>query len=102
MEGNFIKGFLYKEIYRNEINGYMVGLFKVNETDDENIPTNKLITYTGYFMKTNDNDNYVSNQPIIPQASNLTDTSDTGVVCPECGHINEADSNFCESCGKKL
>ncbi|WP_369695135.1 zinc-ribbon domain-containing protein [Phocaeicola plebeius] len=24
------------------------------------------------------------------------------MVCPECGHINEAGSNFCESCGKKL
>lgn len=33
MEGNFIKGFLYKEIYRNEINGYMVGLFKVKDNN---------------------------------------------------------------------
>ena len=24
------------------------------------------------------------------------------VICPKCGHTNEAGSNFCESCGQKL
>ena len=33
MKDNFIKGFLYKEIYRNEINGYMVGLFKIKDNN---------------------------------------------------------------------
>ena len=47
---NYIKGKFKHIIFESE-SGYRVGLFKVNETDDENIPTNKLITYTGYFMK---------------------------------------------------
>ena len=28
--------------------------------------------------------------------------NDASIVCPKCGHINEAGSNFCESCGQKL
>ena len=55
---SYIKGKFKHIIFESE-SGYRVGLFKVNETDDENIPTNKLITYTGYFMKTNDNDNFM-------------------------------------------
>ena len=74
-------------------------LYLVNGEEDFNEKYNNVVLSS---TSHNDNDNYVSSQPIIPQASNLTDTSDTGVVCPECGHINEADSNFCESCGKKL
>ena len=61
---SYIKGKFKHIIFESE-SGYRVGLFKVNETDDENIPTNKLITYTGYFMKTNDNDNYVLNGKYI-------------------------------------
>ena len=61
---SYIKGKFKHIIFESE-SGYRVGLFKVNETDDENIPTNKLITYTGYFMKTNDNDNYVLNERYI-------------------------------------
>ena len=33
MDKEYVKGHLYKEIYRNEINGYMVGLFKIKETN---------------------------------------------------------------------
>ena len=33
MDKNFIKGKLYKQIYRNEMNGYMVGLFKINDSN---------------------------------------------------------------------
>ena len=65
MEKSYIKGKFKKIIYQNEDSNFTVALFKVNETDDENIPTNKLITYTGYFMKTNDNDNYVLNGKYI-------------------------------------
>ena len=32
MEENFVKGMLYKEIYRNEINSYTIATF---ETDEE-------------------------------------------------------------------
>ena len=37
IKDNFIKGILYKEIYRNEMNSYMVGLFKVKETNIDDI-----------------------------------------------------------------
>lgn len=33
MNKEYIKGHLYKEIYRNEMNGYMVALFKIKETN---------------------------------------------------------------------
>lgn len=72
-------------------------LYLVNGEEDFNEKYNNVVV-----SSKSHNDNYVSNQPIIPQTSSLTDTSDTGVVCPECGDINEAGSNFCESCGKKL
>lgn len=72
-------------------------LYLVNGEEDFNEKYNNVVV-----SSKSHNNNYVSNQPIIPQTSSLTDTSDIGVVCPECGHINEAGSNFCESCGKKL
>ena len=61
---SYIKGKFKHIIFESE-SGYRVGLFKVNETDDEDIPTNKQITYTGYFMKTNENDTYVLNGKYI-------------------------------------
>lgn len=61
---SYIKGKFKHIIFESE-SGYRVGLFKVNETNDEDIPTNKLITYTGYFMKTNDNDTYLLNGKYI-------------------------------------
>ena len=33
---------------------------------------------------------------------NVTYNDDISIVCPKCGHVNEAGSNFCESCGQKL
>ena len=61
---SYIKGKFKHIIFESE-SGYRVGLFKVTETNDEDIPTNKLITYTGYFMKTNDNDTYLLNGKYI-------------------------------------
>lgn len=61
---SYIKGKFKHIIFESE-SGYRVGLFKVNETDDEDIPTNKQITYTGYFMKTNENDTYILNGKYI-------------------------------------
>ena len=57
MEGNFIKGFLYKEIYRNEINGYMVGLFKVK---DNNIDyDDDMIHITGILPRFSEKKEYI-------------------------------------------
>ena len=44
----YIKGMFTQEIYRNEQNGYMVGLIRVKESDDLGI-VNKVITFTGIF-----------------------------------------------------
>ena len=46
-EGSFIRGNLYKEIYRNEMNSYMVGLFKVKETNIDDIEVGDIINFTG-------------------------------------------------------
>ena len=57
MKDNFIHGFLYKEIYRNEINGYMVGLFKVK---DNNIDyDDDMIHITGVLPKLNEKKEYI-------------------------------------------
>lgn len=56
MDKNFIKGSLYKVIYRNEINGYMVGLFKVK---DNNVDIdNDMIHITGVLPKLNEKKEY--------------------------------------------
>ncbi len=44
----YVKGKFKNTIFETET-GYKVGLFKVNETDLDDINNNKTITYTGYF-----------------------------------------------------
>ena len=57
MDKNFIKGKLYKQIYRNEMNGYMVGLFKIN---DSNIDyDNNIINITGILPVLDDRKEYI-------------------------------------------
>ena len=57
MDKNFIKGKLYKQIYRNEMNGYMVGLFKIN---DSNIDyDNNIINITGVLPVLDDRKEYI-------------------------------------------
>jgi len=56
MDKNYIVGTLYKEIYRNEINGYTVALFKIK---DKNIDfDNDIINITGIFPKLNEKKEY--------------------------------------------
>lgn len=56
MDKNYITGTLYKEIYRNEINGYMVALFKIK---DKNIDfDNDIINITGVLPKLNEKKEY--------------------------------------------
>ena len=57
MNKEYIKGYLYKEIYRNEMNGYMVALFKIKETNtdfDDNI-----INITGVLPSLSDKKEYI-------------------------------------------
>ncbi|MGN1341598.1 MAG: ATP-dependent RecD-like DNA helicase [Bacilli bacterium] len=54
---SYIKGNLYKQIYRNEMNGYMVGLFKIRENNinyEDNI-----INITGILPKLNEKKEYI-------------------------------------------
>lgn len=57
MKDNFIKGYLYKEIYRNEMNGYMVGLFKIK---DSNIDyDDDIIHITGVLPRLSEKKEYI-------------------------------------------
>lgn len=57
---NYIKGNFRSAIYESE-SGYKVGLFKVKETNDEELTdyVNKTITFTGYFTDLNTEDKYI-------------------------------------------
>ena len=56
MDKNYVSGLLYKEIFRNEINGYTVALFKIK---DKNIEfDNDIINITGIFPKLNEKKEY--------------------------------------------
>lgn len=57
MDKNYVSGMLYKEIFRNEINGYTVALFKIK---DKNIDfDNDIINITGIFPKLNEKKEYI-------------------------------------------
>lgn len=54
-----IKGNLKRVLFQGD-NGYLVGLFKVKEADDENSDiVNQTITFTGYFHEINEMDTYI-------------------------------------------
>ena len=56
----FIKGNYRKSIYSSD-KGYVIGLFKVRETNDPELADyiNKTITFTGYFYDLNEDDTYM-------------------------------------------
>lgn len=56
----YIKGHYQRSIYQNS-NGYHIGLFKVRETNSEELTPflDKTITFTGYFHELNDMDTYL-------------------------------------------
>lgn len=57
MDKNYIIGSLYKQIYRNEMNGYMVALFRIK---DKNIDfDNDIINITGVLPKLNEKKEYI-------------------------------------------
>ena len=61
---SYIKGNYRSSIYSN--NGYIIGLFKLKETDEEELVDyiNKTITFTGYFDSLNQDENYIFNGEI--------------------------------------
>ncbi len=56
----YIKGNFRRSIFRSD-KGYIIGLFKVRETNDEVLTEhiNKTITFTGYFHELNEDDTYI-------------------------------------------
>lgn len=57
---HYIKGNYRKSIFKTD-QGYVIGLFKVRDTNSENLKefVNKTITFTGYFHELNEDDLYV-------------------------------------------
>ena len=57
---NYIKGIFKKAFYKSE-KGYTIGLFKVKETNDEEVEEyiGKTITVTGYFDDLKEDENYM-------------------------------------------
>lgn len=55
---DFIKGKFKRSIFESST-GYLVGLFRVSETDSQDIEVNKTITITGYLPKLNTEENYL-------------------------------------------
>jgi len=56
----YIKGKFKRAIYTSN-NGYIIGLIRIKETNDENLEDyiNKTITFTGYFAELNQDDDYI-------------------------------------------
>ena len=56
----YIKGIHKREIFRSD-KGYVIGIFKVKDTNDEELEIyiNKTITFTGYFADLKIDDNYI-------------------------------------------
>lgn len=57
---SYIKGNYRRSIYSSD-KGYVIGLFKVRETNSEKLEyyVNKTITFTGYFHELNEDDTYI-------------------------------------------
>ena len=57
---SYIKGSYSKSIYENNT-GYTIGIFKVSDTDSEDLSDyiGRSITFTGYFHELNNIDNYI-------------------------------------------
>lgn len=56
----YIKGIYKKSIYESE-KGYIIGIFKVTDTNDEEVEIfiNRTLTFTGYFAELKTDDNYI-------------------------------------------
>lgn len=62
---SFIKGKYRRSLFNGE-NGYIVGLFKISDADEENQDLiGETVVFTGYFIELNENDTYVFNGKFI-------------------------------------
>ena len=62
----YVKGIYTKQIFKTD-KGYIVGLFKIKETDHEELKDyiNKTITFTGYFASLIEDDTYILKGELI-------------------------------------
>ena len=63
---SYIKGNYRASIYNSD-KGYIIGLFKIKETNDNELENyiNKTITFTGYFDSLNSDENYIFNGDVV-------------------------------------
>ena len=63
---SYIKGLFRKFIYESN-NNYVIGLFKIKETNDENLfdYENRTITITGYFHELTIDENYIMKGEVV-------------------------------------
>ncbi len=63
---SYIKGNYRKSIFESD-KGYIIGLFKLKETDNEELKmyVNKIITFTGYFAELNIDDLYIFKGDVV-------------------------------------
>lgn len=102
---SYIKGKYKQSIFESET-GYKVGLFRVQETDDKELGTNKTITFTGYFGMLNKDDTYVFNGNIIYHdrygMQFQVDTYEKVVPEGKEAIIDFLTSSFVKGCGEVL
>lgn len=102
---SYIKGKYKQSIYESE-SGYKVGLFRVLETDDEEIPVNKTITFTGYFSMLTKEDTYIFNGDYVyhDRYGAQFQTKNYEKVKPEGKEaiIDFLTSSFVKGCGEVL
>ena len=104
---NYIKGKLKRIIYQNNENGYTVALFRIRETDDENLKNkvNKSITVTGTFNEANLEINvilygaYKYNEKFGYQY--VVERYEIEIPSTSDAIIEFLSSSFIESCGEK-
>ena len=102
---SYIKGKYKQSIFESET-GYKVGLFRVQETDDKELSTNKTITFTGYFGMLNKDDTYVFNGNVIYHdrygMQFQVDTYEKVVPEGKDAIIDFLTSSFVKGCGEVL
>lgn len=102
---SYIKGKYKQSIFESET-GYKVGLFRVQETDDKELVTNKTITFTGYFGMLNKDDTYVFNGNVIYHdrygMQFQVDTYEKVVPEGKDAIIDFLTSSFFKGCGEVL
>ena len=102
---SYIKGKFKNTIFEAD-SGYKVGLFKVLETDDEEIDVNKTITFTGYFAEINKEEKYIlyGNYIFHNRYGYQFGVSNYEKVKPEGRDaiIDFLTSSFVKGCGEKL